>query len=85
MVRLTISAPRAEIATVAASLNMDQDLANARLTNADQTTRIESTATVGDFRKRIVLVLRQRTAQPQILVREEVPIFDEPPPAAAAP
>ena len=72
-----------EVATVAASLNFDQDLANARLTNADQTTRIVSTATVGDFRKRIVLVLRQRTAQPQILVREEVPIFEKPPPVTA--
>jgi general secretion pathway protein K len=65
-----------DVQTVAASLNMDDELASARLTNTDQTTRIESTATVGDFRKRIVVIVRQRSTNPQILMREEVPLFD---------
>ncbi len=41
----------------------------------DTTTRIESIGTVGDFRKRIVVVVRSRQGQPQILMREEVPLF----------
>lgn len=65
-----------DVATVATALDMDDELASARLTNQDQTTRIESTATVGDFRKRVVVVLRNRANNPQILVREEVPLFD---------
>ncbi|MGI8602202.1 MAG: general secretion pathway protein GspK [Verrucomicrobiales bacterium] len=69
-----------DVATVATSLGLETELANARLTNQDTTTRIECTATVGDFRKRIVLVLRNRSNNPQILVREEVPLFDRPPP-----
>ena len=70
---------RLDVVTVATSLGIDPELANLRMTNQDTTTRIESTATVGDFRKRIVLVLRNRTNNPQILVREEVPLFDQPP------
>jgi general secretion pathway protein K len=46
-----------------------------RITNADQTTRIECTGTVGDFRTRIIIVVRSRQGQPQILTREEVPLF----------
>ena len=45
-----------------------------RLTNNDGTTRIESTGTVGDFRRRIIMVVRSRQ-QPQILTREEIPLF----------
>ena len=41
----------------------------------DQTTHIECIATVGDYRKRVVLIVRQRTGTPQILSREEVPLF----------
>jgi general secretion pathway protein K len=41
----------------------------------DQTVHIECVATVGDYRKRVVLIVRGRTAQPQILSREEVPLF----------
>ncbi|MEM0926306.1 MAG: hypothetical protein AAGJ83_09750 [Planctomycetota bacterium] len=35
---------------------------------------IESTGFVGDYRKRLVLVIRNREAQPTILAREEAPI-----------
>ena len=42
----------------------------------DQTVHIESIATVNDYRKRVVLVVRNRTqGSPQILIREEVPLF----------
>ena len=41
----------------------------------DQTTHIECVATVGDYRKRVVLIVRGRTGTPQILSREEVPLF----------
>lgn len=41
----------------------------------DQTTHIECVATVGEYRKRVVLIVRGRTGQPQILSREEVPLF----------
>jgi general secretion pathway protein K len=41
----------------------------------DQTVHIECVATVGDYRKRVVLVVRNRTGNPQILAREEVPLF----------
>jgi general secretion pathway protein K len=44
-------------------------------TTNDTTTRIESVGTVGDFRKRIVVVVRSRQGQPQILMREEIPLF----------
>ena len=65
-----------DVNTVATMMGLDEALANNRLTNQDQTTRIESTATVGDMRKRIVLILRNRAQNPQILMREEVPLFD---------
>lgn len=45
-----------------------------RLTTNDTTTRIESTGTVGDFRRRIIMVVRNRQ-QPVILTREEIPLF----------
>jgi general secretion pathway protein K len=45
-----------------------------RLSVNDTTTRIESTGTVGDFRRRIIMVVRNRQ-QPQILTREEIPLF----------
>lgn len=41
----------------------------------DQTVHIESVATVGEYRKRVVLIVRNRTGTPQILTREEVPLF----------
>ncbi|MBP7950270.1 MAG: general secretion pathway protein GspK [Verrucomicrobiales bacterium] len=45
-----------------------------RVTVNDSTTRIESTGTVGDFRRRIIVVVRSRQGQPQILTREELPL-----------
>ncbi len=45
-----------------------------RLTVNDSTTRIEATGTVGDFRRRIIVVVRNRQ-QPQLLTREEIPLF----------
>jgi general secretion pathway protein K len=65
-----------DVNTVATMMNIDVEIANTRLTNQDQTVRIESTATVGDMRKRIVLILRNRSQNPQILMREEVPLFE---------
>lgn len=65
-----------DVNTVATMMGLDPTVASARLTNQDQTTRIESTATVGDLRKRIVLIVRNRSQNPQILMREEVPLFD---------
>jgi type II secretory pathway component PulK len=65
-----------DVNTVATMMGMDPTRAAAILTNQDQTTRIESTASVGDLRKRIVLVVRNRAQNPQILMREEVPLFD---------
>jgi len=41
----------------------------------DQTVHIECVATVGDYRKRVVLIVRGRNGLPQILSREEVPLF----------
>jgi hypothetical protein len=42
----------------------------------DATVHIESVATVNDYRKRVVLIVRNRTqGSPQILAREEVPLF----------
>jgi general secretion pathway protein K len=73
---------RLNVEQVAAALGMEgltdesgNPLTN-RITAQDGTVRIESTATVGDFRKRIVIVMRNRTNAPQILNREEVPLFD---------
>lgn len=43
-----------------------------RLTVNDNTVRIESLGQVGDYQKRIVLVIRNRESNPQILNREEV-------------
>lgn len=43
-----------------------------RLTVNDETVRIESTGTVGDYQKQIVLVLRNRESNPVILNREEI-------------
>lgn len=45
-----------------------------RLSVNDTTTRIEATGTVGDFRRRIIIVVRNRQ-QPTILTREEIPLF----------
>jgi len=55
------------------------DTANPEFANVfgvgDQTVHIESVATVGEYRKRVVLIVRGRTGNPQILSREEVPLF----------
>lgn len=53
----------------------DQAVFGSRFTLSDTTTRIESIGWVGDFRKKIVVVVRNRSNRPQILVREEVPLF----------
>jgi general secretion pathway protein K len=74
-------AAKLSLEQVAAALGIDgqtddggQPLTN-RLVQQDGTVRIESTATVGDFRKRIVVIMRNRSNAPQILQREEVPLF----------
>ncbi len=46
-----------------------------RLTLRDETTRIESVGTVGNFSKKISVVVNSRNGRPQILAREEVPLF----------
>ncbi len=48
-----------------------QDVIQPRLTDNDQTTRIECTARVGDFTSTIFVVVRSRQGQPQILTRQE--------------
>ncbi len=45
------------------------------VTTEDQTTRIESTGYIHDFQKKIVLIIRNRNNNPEILNREEVPLF----------
>ncbi len=65
-----------DVNTVATMMGLDPEVASVRLVNQDQTTRIEATATVGDLRKRVVMVVRNRNQNPQILMREEVPLFD---------
>jgi len=72
----TVDDEQLDVNTVATMMGLDPAVAANRLTNQDQTTRIESTATVGDLRKRIVLIVRNRAQNPQILMREEVPLFD---------
>lgn len=70
--------PVQDLNTAFASLNIDPNdpgVMNRFVLN-DQTVHIESVGTVNDYRKRIVLILRNRTqGNPQILTREEVPIF----------
>lgn len=46
------------------------------LGGADQTVHIQSDATVGEYRKRVVLIVRNRTGTPQILTRKEIPLFE---------
>jgi general secretion pathway protein K len=46
----------------------------ARFSGNSNTVRLESTGIVGDFRKKIVLVIRNRNSRPIILLREEVPV-----------
>lgn len=43
-----------------------------RLSVSDPTVRIESTGIIGDYRKTVVLVVRNRESQPVILTREEL-------------
>ena len=45
------------------------------LTTEDGTTRIESTGYIHEFQKKIVLIIRERSNNPEILNREEVPLF----------
>jgi general secretion pathway protein K len=44
-----------------------------RFTTDGQTVRIESTGIYGDYRRKLVVILRNRGAQPALLSREEVP------------
>ena len=44
-----------------------------RFTTNGQTVRIESTGIYGDYRRKLVVILRNRGAQPALLSREEVP------------
>ncbi|MEZ5325545.1 MAG: type II secretion system protein GspK [Verrucomicrobiales bacterium] len=55
---------------------LEDPILQSRLTLNDNTKRIESIGTVGDFRKKIELVIRTQGRTPQILSREEVPLFD---------
>ncbi|MFT5107669.1 MAG: general secretion pathway protein K [Verrucomicrobiales bacterium] len=45
-----------------------------RFSGSSNTVRIESTGIVGEFKKQIVLVIRNRNSRPVILLREEVPV-----------
>jgi len=45
-----------------------------RFSGNSNTVRIESTGIIGDYRKQIQLVIRNRNSRPVILLREEVPI-----------
>ena len=45
-----------------------------RFSGNSNTVRIESTGITGEFRKKIVLVIRNRNSRPVILMREEVPV-----------
>lgn len=57
-------------------IDVSDPMVTQRFTLNDPTTRIESVATVNDYRKRVVLIVRNRTQNtPQILAREEVPLF----------
>jgi general secretion pathway protein K len=55
---------------------LEDPILQSRLTLNDNTKRIESIGTVGDFRKKIEIVIRTQGRTPQILSREEVPLFD---------
>ncbi len=48
--------------------------AASRFSTSDATVHIVVTASVGEYRKRMVVVVRNRNANPQILSREELPI-----------
>ena len=50
------------------------DIIGQRFSGNSNTVRIESTGITGDFRKQIVLVIRNRNSRPVILMREEVPV-----------
>lgn len=65
------------MADVSPLLNVPPDdiALSQRITFNDETTRIESIGWIGDFRKKIVVVVRNRSNRPQILIREEVPLF----------
>ena len=50
------------------------DTIASRFSGNNNTVRIESTGIIGDYRKKIVLVVRNRNSRPVILMREEVPV-----------
>ena len=50
------------------------DVIAQRFSSNSNTVRIESTGITGDFRKQIVLVVRNRDSRPVILMRAEVPV-----------
>ena len=54
---------------------LEDSILQNRLTLNDNTKRIESIGTVAGFRKKIELVIRTQGRTPQILSREEVPLF----------
>ena len=52
----------------------DPALIEGRFTTQSGTVRIESTGFVGSFRRKLVLVIRNRESTPVILSREEIPL-----------
>ena len=70
-------------ATALSSLGLQADdgpaggfTASELIGSTDQTVHIQSDATVGEYRKRVVLIVRNRTGTPQILTRKEIPLFE---------
>jgi hypothetical protein len=51
-----------------------RDIISPRFTTRGNTVRIESTGYFGDFRRQLVVVLRNRSSRPALLSREEIPI-----------
>jgi len=68
---------RLSIAEALASMGLTpgNPLVDQRLTQQDNTVRIESTGKMVDFSRKIIVVLRDRNQNPQILTREEVALF----------
>jgi general secretion pathway protein K len=60
-------------ALVQLGIDTDDPAAVARFGANDQTTHIEAIGSIAEFGVRVVMIVRNRTGQPQILSREEVP------------
>ena len=69
--------PVQDVGQALTELGIAEEGANRFSTN-DATVQIEVTATVGDYQKRLICVVRNRNANPQILTREEVPLSAKP-------